>query len=238
METKQLTVLTKKDMTKAENTILSTKQLNFLFQETPKSHIYKRPGKGGQTWDFVTGTYMKKVLNLMFGWDWDFKVIKFDVMMDAKQCLVLGELTCRTKEKTVIKMQFGRADIKFKRDAVDVPLDLGNDLKAATTDSLKKCAAELGIASDIYGKNEFKAIKIVDQKPTPDQLYLLDELIDQSKLNNTEIDRIKFSLPTDSATEVSIKIDGLKKFIESGEGISCAENHLDSIQKEIDFNKE
>lgn len=58
----------------------------------------------------------------------------------------------------VVKEQFGRADIKFKRDSKDM-VDYGNDLKAATTDALKKCAAELGIASDVYGKNEFKEIK-------------------------------------------------------------------------------
>ena len=35
-------------------------------------------------------------------------------------------------------------------------LDYGNDLKSACTDSLKKAASLLGIASDIYGKSEFK----------------------------------------------------------------------------------
>ena len=35
-------------------------------------------------------------------------------------------------------------------------LDFGNDLKGAATDSMKKCASMLGIASDVYGKAEFK----------------------------------------------------------------------------------
>ena len=80
----------------------------------------------------------KKVLNLMFGWDWDFEVIKFEIMTEAKQVLVLGKLTCRAKDKTIIKMQFGRADIKFLKDKPHTPentLDIGNDLKAATTDA-------------------------------------------------------------------------------------------------------
>lgn len=37
-------------------------------------------------------------------------------------------------------------------------LDFGNDLKAASTDALKKCASLLGIASDVYGKSEYKDI--------------------------------------------------------------------------------
>ena len=41
---------------------------------------------------------------------------------------------------------------------------MGNDLKAATTDALKKCASELGIASDIYAPNEFKAIYVVPEE--------------------------------------------------------------------------
>ena len=43
-------------------------------------------------------------------------------------------------------------------------MDLGNDLKAATTDALKKCASELGIASDIYAPNEFKSIYVVPEE--------------------------------------------------------------------------
>ena len=46
-------------------------------------------------------------------------------------------------------------------------LDYGNDLKAATTDALKKCASELGIASDIYGANEFKEIAETDMSYKP-----------------------------------------------------------------------
>ena len=236
METDKLIVLTPEDVTRSESNILTSKQLNFLFQGTPKEHIFKRPGRGGQSWEYVTGTYMKKVLNLMFGWDWDFEVVKFDMMIEAEQCVVLGKLTCRTGEKTIIKNQFGRADIKFKKESTE-PLDLGNDLKAATTDALKKCASELGIASDIYGKNEFKRIKIVDEKPTTDQLMLLEDLIEQANLNDTEIKRIRFDLPSCSASDVSLKIEGLMELVKSNDGISNNVEHLKRIEKEILDNK-
>ena len=155
-------IVNEKDLAKVENNLLNSKQLGFLFKKTPENHIYKRPGKGGGQWDFVTGIYMKKVLNMIFGWNWDFQVEKFDVNMEAKQTIVLGKLTCRTNETQIIKMQFGRSDIKFKKNT-ETPLDLGNDLKAAATDALKKCASELGIAGDIYGTNEFKEIEVMPE---------------------------------------------------------------------------
>ena len=141
---------------------ISSKQLLYILQKTPEEHIYNRKGKGGKNFDYVTGVYMKKVLNFVFGWMWSFEVIEHGVK--EKQIWVLGKLTINTKKGEIIKTQFGRADIKFYKDKTKGMLDFGNDLKAATTDCLKKCASELGIASDIYGKNEFKKIQLEDKR--------------------------------------------------------------------------
>jgi hypothetical protein len=148
---------------------VSTQQILKIVQRTPKEHIHQRPGKGGGKWDYVTGTYVKKVLNFTFGWLWDFQVI--DKGTVGGQIWVQGRLTIRapkTFEPILIKEQFGGADIKFKK-GTKAPLDYANDLKAAATDALKKCASELGIASDIYGKNEFRDMgaKVQDAPPTP-----------------------------------------------------------------------
>jgi recombination DNA repair RAD52 pathway protein len=177
MSENNLPAITKEELTKANDNMLNADQLGFLLKKTPKNHVYQRPGKGGATWNYVTGTYVKKVLNLMFGWDWSFEVVehKFDLVIG--QAYVLGKLTVNSQGKSIVKMQFGRVDIKFKRQTSQqiqnneskLPLDIGNDLKAATTDALKKCAAELGIASDVYSPNEFKEIQILkDENPTID----------------------------------------------------------------------
>lgn len=161
-------LITKSEISKVENPILNARQLDFLLKKTPKSHIYKRKAKGGGEWNYVTGVYVKKVLNLMFGWDWSFEVKehKFDLVIG--QAFVLGKLTVYTNGRSIIKEQFGRVDIKFKREPDTngnrIPLDIGNDLKAATTDSLKKCAAELGIASDVYAPNEFKELRVFEDE--------------------------------------------------------------------------
>lgn len=152
------------------NSPISSKQVLQIFQKTPPQHIKTRPAKGGGTWDYVTGVYIKKVLNFVFGWLWSFQIIDKGVQGD--QVWVQGRLTINNPknptEAMIVKEQFGRADIKFKKDS-KIMLDYGNDLKAAASDALKKCAAELGIASDVYGKAEFKEIGIdFDKKdPTP-----------------------------------------------------------------------
>jgi hypothetical protein len=135
----------------------TTKQLLTILQRTPKDHRYLRPAKGGGQWEYVTGVYVKKVLNYVFGWMWSFE--KKSTKVKYGQVIVDGRLTIHDRKGQVLlwKEDTGRADIKMKRDNGG-PLDYGNDVKAANTDCLKRCAAQFGIASDIYGKNEFTEI--------------------------------------------------------------------------------
>lgn len=145
-------------MLNPRDSFLSAKQLLHILQKTPAKYVYTREGRKGQRWDYVTGTYVKKVLNYVFGWMWDFQIL--DERVEYKQVIIKGRLTIKSKkgEVLVIKEQFGRADIKLLK-GTKTPMDIGNDFKAAATDALKKCASELGIASDIYGKEEFQEVK-------------------------------------------------------------------------------
>lgn len=148
-------------------TWLKKNQLIQMLQQTPKQHIHKRPGKGGEDWDYVTGVYVTKVLNYVFGWAWDFVSSDEQLVGNGKtnqQVIVKGTLIVYSPKGTqkIVKTQYGRADVKMKRDGSGY-LDLGNDYKAASTDALKKCASMLGIASDVYGKAEFKDIGVAVQ---------------------------------------------------------------------------
>ena len=136
---------------------LNERQLQLLLKKTPDKYVRKRPAKGGGQWDYVSGGYVKKVLNLMFGFDWDFEILEQSVMHG--EAIVKGKLTIRTNGKVITKMQFGNKDIICKK-GTDIPLSIGNDLKSAATDCLKKCAAEIGIAADIYNKEEFREVTI------------------------------------------------------------------------------
>lgn len=147
---------------------VSEKQVLKMVQHTPAQHLYTRPAKGGGKWTYVTAAYVTKVLNFVFGWNWDFEVVNQG--KEGGQVWVLGKLTVKDdKGHTITKTQYGRADIKFKvayknnqRVQSTEMLDYGNDLKAAASDALKKCASMIGIASDIYGKSEFKEEAGVD----------------------------------------------------------------------------
>jgi hypothetical protein len=92
-------------------TWISEKQVLKILQKTPREHVFTRPAKGGGTWDYVTGVYVEKVLNYVFGWLWDFEIVTQEVV--GKQVITLGKLTVKDgKGNTIVKMQNGRADIK------------------------------------------------------------------------------------------------------------------------------
>ena len=160
MENKTI-MITTSDISKTKDLILSVDQLNTVIGKTPAKAKKTRPAKGGGTWTYVSGSYMKKQLNMLFGWNWDFEIISEQILIDAGEVVVKGKLTCRSNGNTIVKMQYGNKDIMFKRGTKE-PLSIGNDLKSAATDALKKCAAELGIAQDVYAPADFKDVEVVE----------------------------------------------------------------------------
>lgn len=174
-----LALVTEDDLSHVDNNSLNAKQLQHILKRTPTKYVKKRPAKGGGTWEYVTGGYVKKCLNLMFGWDWDFEIIDEKIMLEAKEVVVKGRLTCRSNGHTIVKMQYGNKDIIFKK-GTNIPLSIGNDLKSASTDALKKCASEIGIASDIYNKEDFNEVRIVSEDYSLDRLKELFSSLDKT----------------------------------------------------------
>lgn len=147
----KIPLVSQSEMALVENNILNGQQLAFLVKNTPAKYVRKRPAKGGGEWTFVSGGYVKKMLNFVFGWNWSFEVMEQLIIHD--EAIVKGKLTVTSNGVTVVKMQFGNKDIIYRKlqqgETERKPLSIGNDLKSAATDALKKCAAELGIAADI-----------------------------------------------------------------------------------------
>ncbi len=187
----EIAIVTVDELTLAGEINLNQKQLALLLQSTPAQYVHKRPAKGGGEWEYVTGGYMKKVLNLMFGWDWDFEVLSKEIAFG--EVVVLGKLTCRSGGKQIIKTQFGNKEVIYKKQPANSkeekqPLSIGNDYKAACTDALKKCAAEIGIAADIYNKLDFNEVDVRDSETL--SFEDLSELFDLKKhlLNKKDCD--------------------------------------------------
>lgn len=169
----QLALVQPSDLSLVENNALTANQLKQLLKKTPVQYVHTRPAKGGGQWEYVTGGYVRKVLNLMFGWNWSFEIIDEKVLHG--EAIVKGKLTCTSNGVTIVKMQFGNKDVICKK-GTDIPLSIGNDLKAAATDALKKCAAELGIAADIYNKMDFREVNVDTSETTLQDVQELYEL--------------------------------------------------------------
>jgi recombination DNA repair RAD52 pathway protein len=136
---------------------LPEKQIDLLKKPTHPEFIEERPGAGGKKLSYVELGYVVAQLNKIFGHIWSFQVIREGMV--ANQVWVLGELKVMLADGVVItKSQYGSSDIKFKRET-EIPIDIGNDYKAAASDALKKCASWLGLASDVYHPNFHQTIE-------------------------------------------------------------------------------
>lgn len=125
-----------------------------LQQSTPKEAIQWRPGKGGRQMAYASHVFVTQTLNDAFGWRWSFEI-------DNEQILHVGEIpfeaTCRGRltvwlpgvKHPITKMQMGCQPIEMLKDSIK-PVSLGDALKGAGSDALKKCASLLGIALDLY----------------------------------------------------------------------------------------
>jgi recombination DNA repair RAD52 pathway protein len=172
--------LIKPEQLSLTDSALNAKQLELILKRTPEKYVRNRPAKGGGQWKYVSGGYVKKCLNLLFGFDWSFEILEQMIM--HKEAIVKGKLTINSNGKTIVKMQFGNKDIMYRK-GTEEPLSIGNDLKSAATDALKKCAAEIGIAADIYNAEEFREVQ-VDTETELDKIaklfnvkeHLLDDL--------------------------------------------------------------
>lgn len=183
------------DLSLANDNSLNAKQLQLLLKKTPSQYVRQRPAKGGGVWHYVSGAYVRKVLNLMFGWDWDFEVLS--EMVHGNQVIVKGKLTCRVNGKSIVKTQFGCKEIMMRK-GTNEPLNLGNDFKSATTDALKKCSAEIGIAGDIYGKDEFKEIDVIQ-----------DTLSAEDTHNSKEKERVEKHIINANTIESLMQVEDL-----------------------------
>lgn len=181
----ELALISPDDLSLVKDNVLNADQLALILKHTPEQYVKQRPAKGGGKWDYVTGGYMKKCLNLMFGFDWSFEIVDEKVMFG--EVIVKGRLSCRSNGKEIVKMQYGNKDVVFKKetdkDGNKVPLSIGNDFKAAATDALKKCAAEIGIAADIYNAEDFREVIVDTMEIT---LEMLTELFEVKKDACTE----------------------------------------------------
>jgi len=116
-----------------------------LDSKFPPHQIKTRQGNFGNTLAYL-GPQVIQRLNDALNAAWNFEIVCYEVLED--EVLVLGRLTAGT----VYKTQFGTSSITPNKTSGEV-ISLGDDLKAAATDALKKAATLLGVGLCLYQHN-------------------------------------------------------------------------------------
>ena len=145
---------------------------NLLKRHTPAEDIKIRTVRGGNKAPYLTGSWFIAQANALFGHCWSFEIHEQGI--ESRHAWVRGSVTVtipakvievehpdgtierrRIEGMTITKYQYGGHDIPKDSTSKD-DLDKGDSLKAAATDSLKKCLTLFGIAADVYGSKEEK----------------------------------------------------------------------------------
>jgi len=124
----------------------------------PPEAIKTRPGAYGSTLSYIDGATVIVRLNEAFGGSWSFEIVTHEILDD--EVIVLGRL--RAEGAGVVKMAFGSSRIT-RDDRTGKPIAIGDDLKGATTDALKKSATLLGVGLSLYGGPSPEKPSVVEQ---------------------------------------------------------------------------
>jgi hypothetical protein len=127
----------------------TAEQQAVLEQPFAPQEIKSREGHFGQTLDYIETHAVIQRLNDAFGGDWSFDVREFHIREDVGEVVVLGQLRAGGISKT----QFGSSRLTRKRGSEEL-LGLGDDLKAAASDAIKKAATLLGVGLHLYRSDD------------------------------------------------------------------------------------
>jgi len=148
-----------------------------LEQEFEPEQIKSRKGNYGKTIDYVETAAVIQRLNDAIDGDWSFDIVEHVIQDD--DVAVLGKLSTNG----VTKMQWGSRKIGKNRKTGEI-ICLGDDLKAAASDSLKKTASLLGCGLYLYTEDD-----LMPQQPVTNKS---DEKISQEQL--AEVKKLRTSL--------------------------------------------
>ena len=141
--------------------------------DTPKPFIKKLMGM-----EYVNVNYMKSIADTEFpGWSWT--IIKTEVL-GSEAYVVHGRLKW-FDEGIWRQGDMCAAHRIQKKRGIDEFVDIGNDIKAANTDCIKKAFnMYLNIADDVY-RNQVEDFELSDEQK--DEIIQLAASVDEDKLN-------------------------------------------------------
>ena len=116
---------------------------NALERPFDQDKVKTRKGNFGKRLSYVEAHEYIRRLNEVFGSRWDFEIVEHEVL--DNEVVVVGKLTAGG----IVKMAFGTSSITRTKETGEA-VSIGDDLKAASSDALKKAASLLGIGLDLY----------------------------------------------------------------------------------------
>lgn len=147
-----------------------------LEKEFSESQIKTRKGSYGKNIDYIETAAVIKRLNDAFDADWSFEVVEHIIQDD--DVVVLGKLSTNG----IVKMQWGSRKIAKSNRTGNI-ICLGDDLKSAASDSLKKSASLLGCGLHLYTDDDLMPQQPVtnksEKKATKEQLLKIRQLREQ-----------------------------------------------------------
>lgn len=127
--------------------------MNRMILEKPfePNQVKQRQGNFGHILDYIEGHAIIARLNEAFEGNWTFELVNHWILKETNEVLVLGKLIA----DGVTKMAFGSKEIARNKETKAI-ISLGDDLKAASTDALKKAASLLGVGLYLYSDSRMK----------------------------------------------------------------------------------
>lgn len=117
---------------------MKTETTSILDKPFDNTLIKTRKTKEGDTLSYVEGSQYIRRLNQAFGYNWSFEITDMKVVKD--EVIVLGKLTA----DGITKMQYGTSGESNGNKS------LGDRVKAAGTDALRKCSSLFGLGLHLY----------------------------------------------------------------------------------------
>ncbi len=111
----------------------------------PPDLVKSRPGAFGGSLQYLEGHTVIARLNEAFDSGWSFEIERHEIL--PEEVIVLGRL--RVDRFEIVKMAFGGS--RITRDKLGAATAIGDDLKSAATDALKKASTLLGVGLQLYG---------------------------------------------------------------------------------------
>lgn len=130
-----------------------------LTESFPDDAIRTRRGSHGKDLHYLETWRIVDRLNSAFNHDWSFRILEWRLL--ENEVVVHGEL----EAGGIVKHAFGSSSLTRSRDSGEV-VSIGDDVKSAASDALKKSATLLGVGLELYaGKGETHTMKTPAKAP-------------------------------------------------------------------------